>query len=121
MAKILILYHFESITKSKRNLLVNYYESLSTELIKCGNEVLLLNTLSGKHFSYGTCFSRYIEDYLTDEVKKFSPDLILTFNNQITDNIIKITNCPICCVEADTAAYFQNKDFILKNSQTFML
>ena len=121
MAKILILYHFESITKSKRNLLVNYYESLSSELVKCGNEVLLLNTLSVKHLSYGTCFSRYIEDYLTDEVKKFSPDLILTFNNQITDNIIKITNCPICCVEADTAAYFQNKEFILQNSQRYFL
>ena len=121
MTKILIIYHFDSIIKNGISVVANYYESLSRELAAHGNIVKLLNTFGIKRIYDSSCHNKKIEKYITDEIKNFSPDLILAFNNQITKNIFKETNCPICCVEADTAAYFQNKDLILQNPERYFL
>lgn len=121
MARILLLYHLEPIIEGQQYQVACYYESLAKELLQCGNEVLLLNTQSIKKVSSEKCFSSQIDDYVGDKISSYSPDLILAFNNQITEQIIKKTNCPICCVEADTAAYFQNIQFVEKYQERYFL
>lgn len=112
MAKILIVFYQAILDSNNPNGVVCYYEAIAKELSKYDNEVLLLNTIFIKEYGADVCYKPKIEDYITSSVKQFAPDLILSFNNQITRQIIQNTNCPIFCVEADTIDLFASKNLI---------
>lgn len=122
--KILILLYQNVIDPQKPDALVCFYESLITELTAFGNDIKILNL---KH-----CKSNFVDNELLgitqDEreriyhtIKTFKPDAILTFNNQITSEIIKNTNCPICLIEADDFYTCVNKDLITKFQERYFV
>ena len=110
MVKILMLFYQPVVDLLNHNAIICYYDSLAKELVDCGNEVKLLN-FCGKTNN----------NFIVEKVKNFSPDLILSFNNRITKKIIECTNCPIACVEADSADMFANKELITDNLERYFL
>ena len=116
MAKILITFYQTLIDESKNNALICYYESLANELKNCGNEVLFLNMAYLPTEKIKSCLK-----FATEKIKEFSPDVIFTFNNRITKEIIDVTNCPICLFEADCADFFVNAQLIKTNLDRYYL
>ena len=104
MSKILITF-LSPIFDNNKNNLVCYYDSLAKELIQNGNNVKLANMIN--------CNTNISNDALS-EITHFNPDLILAFNNQITEDIIKSTNCKIILFEADLVVFFNNLDLLKK-------
>ena len=104
MAKILISTLQVCIGNNVNNLTC-FYDSLNKELIKNGNDVLFFNTIQEIYLT------RFINSQI-NKIKNFNPDIIFTFNNRISDKIIKITDCPIVLFEADCADYFCKRDLI---------
>ena len=116
MAKILITFYQTLIDESKNNALICYYESLANELKNCGNEVLFFNMAYLPTEKIKSCLK-----FATEKIKEFSPDVIFTFNNRITKEIIDVTNCPICLFEADCADFFVNTQLIKTNLDRYYL
>lgn len=114
MAKILVLFYQPIIDYDNKNGLICFYESFITELSKLGNEILCINYCNLKDYSDSECLKLTQEGraLLCDKIKCFNPNLIFAFNNQITEEIIKNTNCPICLMDADGVDLFVNKRFI---------
>ncbi len=111
MAKILITYLQPIISNNLNNIFI-YYESFSKELIKQGNHVLHFNMIN-EAFLKKNKYNKWIEEQ-TFKIKNYNPDLIITFNNRISESIIQATNCPIVLFEADLVNYFANKNLIKK-------
>lgn len=103
MARIFISF-LQPIVDGDKASLFCYYEGLAKELVRCGNQVLFLNT--------AWCFSGEPHARMLQEVVDFDPELIVTFNNQISSRMLKKTNCPVLLVDADTVDYFANLDCI---------
>ncbi len=92
---------------------VCFYDSLDKELIEMGHDVLWLNLIQLYYISDNRSKKEWINSWI-DKVKKFQPDIIFTFNNQISEEIIKVTDCPIILFEADLSEFFANTDLIKK-------
>ncbi len=105
MSKIAILFSHPVIADNPENVIC-YYEGLAKELSAEGNSVKLLNM---RALWGGLQVSRAAQ-----ALKEFAPDLILTFNNTISESIIKATNCPIALCDADTVAFFADRHLISK-------
>lgn len=123
MANVLILYIQPILDFNNPNSMVCFYESLSKELINNGNNVLCLNLLKYKKYNEYTFAkeTKYTNDIIS-RIKLFNPDVIIAFNNQITEEIIKCTNCPILLAEADDASRFSGLELIKKyNDQYYMV
>lgn len=111
MAKVVVLYA-ASILSDKPTC---YYGQLAQAFIDRGHSVLMINTLIG---GFGLDI---IEKKLSDEVIRFYPDLILSYNHVINEEIYSKTNCPVVAVEADTYDAFQNKDLLKKYREKLFL
>lgn len=94
-----------------------YYDSLDQELVKQGNEVLWLNTIQADYID-NVEKKKWINSWI-EQIKKFNPDVIFTFNNQIFEEIIHVTNCPIFLFEADLPEFFAYKDYINKYKERY--
>ena len=119
MAKILItLWQNDIFDNSTKNLFC-YYESLVKELIKFGNQVFVVN----KRFiaqDFWVPDIKYKGD-LINQVKKFDPDLIIAFNNQIFDGLLENTHCPVALFDADGILMFSCRDMIKKYSNRYYM
>ena len=60
-----------------------------------------------------------IQAQVIDKIKAFKPDLIISFNNSSINGIEDAVNCPIALWDADTVRFFNNKDYIKKNTDRF--
>lgn len=114
MSKILILFHQNIIDPKNIYGLSGFYESFAKELAKYSNEVKCLNIAFLKDYpeSEITELNREEKEKFLTTLKNFNPEIIFSFNNQITKEIINVTNCPIFIVESDGIDYFPNKHFI---------
>jgi hypothetical protein len=117
MSRILITF-YQNLIDNDVNNVICFYESLSKELSKYGNKVLLINI---KLFTTTSLQDDFRTDELNNEIKQFNPNLIITFNNQISDSIIENTNCPIALFEADSDAFFCNKNAIPKYKDRYYM
>ena len=118
MAKILLSFLQPIINKNPETLFC-YYDALSQELNAQGNDVLILNTLN-MYYLPGREKQKCM-DYYKNMVKDFNPDIIFAFNNNLYEEIISITNCPIILYEADLSNLFLNKDFIKKYNDRYYM
>jgi hypothetical protein len=96
---------------------IHYYNSIISAFKKRKHNVLnfitndiILDPWNGLNIS----ISPYVEEEVETSLKKFKPDLIISFNNSKI-NIVEKFDCPIVIWEADTAKYFSDKDSIKKN------
>lgn len=119
MARILVSFWQPLIGDSSDNIIC-YYESFAEELKKFGNEVLILNRILFTD-AYFRSYAKEHEDFLVEEVRKFNPDLIIAFNNQIFECILENTNCPVGLFDADSSYLFSSKDCISKYIERYFM
>lgn len=108
MAKIFISYSY--LEENKKSI---FFESFIDALEKQGNEVLYLNTTGflEKAWNGNNKLKDSINvDELLDNIKVFSPELCITFNNSIPSAIVNILDIPIVIWHADTFMYFNDKE-----------
>lgn len=111
MSKVLILFFQHPIHNNPENIIC-YYESFANELVKYGNDVLMINLALYKKDYWALKLVN--EKSIIDKVKKFNPDMIVTYNNQVFQKLFDITDCPVLIFDADSSYLFPCKDFIKK-------
>lgn len=118
MTKVLVLFYQYSFNGNDKNIFC-YYESFAKELVRYGNEVMMVNLASYKKDYWD--YTLLNENYLNEKIKNFNPDIIFTYNNQIYKNIFNITNCPVLIFDADSSCLFPCKDFIQKYQDRYYM
>lgn len=114
MSKILISFYQQIFANDVKNMAI-FYESLAKELVSSGNDVKILNNyLIRKNWTDNVDIDQKNKEILIDSIKNFNPDLIIAFNNQICDEILANTNCPIIIYYADSIDFFTEKHLINK-------
>ena len=110
------------------NVLISYfsdyggttYDSISNELLKNGNNVLRYNINS-----QGTSYDRWGGDStcvfsdIKDKILKFSPDVVLNFNNSFPSNIELPKKCKVCLIDADAPFVFWNKETLKRKQNSY--
>lgn len=123
MARILIIFYQPIIDVKDAYGLICFYESFAKELSQNSNEVKCLNTHFLKQYTENeiTLLDCEEKEKFIKQIQNFNPDLIFSFNNQITKEIIKITSCPICVFDADGIDFFAGKNFIKKYKDRYFM
>lgn len=121
MAKILLSF-FSGIRHDNEYKIGVFYEGLSNALKRNGNDVLQLVTSDFLPTPWGgnNKSSIYHKKYVTNSIKKFNPDLIISFNNSLVDGVEKAFDCPIIIWDSDSLKYFNNKNQLLKNKDRYI-
>lgn len=117
MSKI-IIFSFSPIYEDNQWQLLSFYEGFSEAFTKRGHVVrhIITNECNIDPWNGNNIpFSNKLAIDTINKIKKFNPDLIISFNNSIINNISKYVDCPIVIAEADRWMYFSNKPEIKKN------
>lgn len=118
MTNILVLYYQPIIGDNPYNLAC-LYDSMFSELKDAGNKLLLMNMSIFKKDYFSAKI--HDEDNVVNKIKKFNPEVVITFNNQVFDKLFNITNCPIALFEADAYEFFSCKELLHKNINRYTL
>ncbi len=89
-----------------------YYDAFVQELAKTNNIFIFT-----QNYIWNGDFPP-IDEQRTAEIKAFSPDLIIAFNNSFFD-VSDLVDCPIIIYGADTAKYYSNKTAIKKKPDRY--
>lgn len=111
-----IVIAFSEFWQAKRGneiVLVPFYESLISELQKNGNNVLVYINST---YKYG--FEGEIPEQIYYELKTFSPDLFIFFNNDFW-NVSKKFDCPIIVYDVDSPRAYANMEELRNNSSRY--
>jgi hypothetical protein len=94
-----------------------FYEGFVDALLREGNEVMLMitNDFLVDCWHTNKLLLNIQKDRLEDRIKKFNPDLVITFNNSLYEKIPELVTCPIAVWSADSPAMFSDKVAIQKN------
>lgn len=111
MSNILMVFLQPILDNNKLDGLICFYDGFVAELRKNGNNVKAINLHQLEH----------IDEACIYDIKNFKPDIVFTFNNRITEDIIKNTDCPICVMDADGINFWTNKDLIKKYADRYFL
>jgi ABC-type Na+ transport system ATPase subunit NatA len=114
----IIIFSFSPIYDDNQWQLLSFYEGFSEAFSKKGHVVrhIITNECNIDPWNGNNIpFSKKLATDIINKIKKFSPDLIISFNNSIINNIHKYVDCPIVIAEADRWIYFSNKLEIKKN------
>ena len=117
MAKIAI-FHFSPIFHKSEWRSICYYDGLIKSFLEEGNDVFQFVTTDftpnvWTYENQGTSVDH--REQIIRELKEFNPDIVISFNNSVVKGIESIVDCPIILWEADSIAYFCEKDTIRKN------
>lgn len=96
-----------------------YIESFINVLARQGNAVLpcILHDFKGSKY-----LSKIANTYSArTEIDKFSPDLIVAFNNAILPEAIKTTKCPILIVASDSPVFWKEMPFFLAHKDRYKI
>ena len=120
MSKILISF-FSGFYHNDEIQVGTFYDGLSKALIRNGNKVLLLATDDFLPIAWNGYNrpSRYHKHYIHNKIKKFDPDLVITFNNSFIEGAEHIVNCPSIVWDSDTFKYFNEKEKLIKNKERY--
>jgi len=121
MSKI-VLFSFSPVYEANKWQLLSYYESISKAFLERGHQVLniitndyIVDPWNGNNIS----ISKYIEEDITNQIKRFNPDLIIAYNNSKIKNIEHNVDCPIVIAEADRWMYFSDKYRLKKSASRY--
>ena len=101
-----------------------FYEQLIEELKKCGNDILLYipNYFNQKMYeSENELRGDVSEEELRARIKKFNPDLVITFNNTTYYKLLEITDCKVVVWNADTESFWNQVELMRKNKDRYVL
>lgn len=114
MAKILVSY-FRSDEVSVNDTLC-FFDSFFKELREAGNDVLAINNAYYGIFNPNRTNNEKIRAYLLSEAIKFSPELIITFNHRILQDILdEFKDIPVVIYDGDELRYFSDLEVIKEN------
>ncbi len=121
MAKVLLSFSSHLFVNGEFKL-ISYYEGLIKALEKSGNQVMVVNCAEFllKSWNSNNQESGFIDsDKLKADVKVFSPDLVISFNNTKLSFIEEQFDCPIVIWEADSFTFYNDKEKILANPERY--
>ena len=120
MARILVSY-FRSDEVSVDDTLC-FFDSFFQELKNAGNDVLAINNAYYGIFNPNTTNNEKVRAYLLSEAIKFSPDLIITFNHRILQDILdEFKDIPVVIYDGDELRYFSDLDVIKENIDRYKI
>lgn len=99
-----------------------FMEQFIEELKNAGNDILVYvpNRFQSQIFFGNNDLLENIDtDKLDEDIKKFNPDLVITFNNTIYNKVLKLTDCPIVVWGADTEPLWNSVELIKKNVERY--
>ncbi len=117
MARIIIIHYGGIKTEGKYRTLV-FYEGLIRTLTKNGNTVLeiITNDFLKRPWSGSNRLKSGIDKpALMDDMRRFRPDLIISFNNSSFEGLERIVSCPIAIWDADHFHHFNDIDTLKTN------
>ncbi len=121
MSNVIISYLACSLEQEEQ--LFVFYDALAQSLAETGNNVLLINLFFFTQLHYPkhpNQLSRAIQpSKIEAKIKTFNPDLIISFNHRIYNNILKVVDCPIVLWDADKIPFFAGVDCIKKNKERY--
>ena len=115
MAKIFISAFSGNLDKDNKYALPCFIDSFLYELKKAGNNILFF---SSPYFIFKK--GQNAPQQIIQEVRDFSPDLIILFNNCFYDyNFSETFECPIIILEVDSYLYFSNKHILINKQNNY--
>lgn len=121
MANILVTYAATEINGQLLDL--GFYQGFNKALAENGNNVMRLftNRFVEKSWAGSNRLVHFVEkDALIEDLKKFSPDLIISFNFSSIEGLDKVFSCPFLVMEADLYHYYNDKEYLSKNQDRFI-
>ncbi len=114
MAKI-IFNTISGVPNSKK--LPCFYEGLTKALAREGNDVLIIinNELITNHWSNNISSRHLNKEKLNKEIIDFNPDLVISANNSLYENIPTLVSCPILIYATDSPSGFSDQEALKKN------
>lgn len=110
MARILLSF-FSNVTWAREKYKDSFVEGFINALQRMGNDCLSVRV----NDFIDNQKMQIKRDILKEDIIRFSPDLIITFNNVLPDyNIYSYVNCPIAFFSSDSSIWWQRKDLIKK-------
>lgn len=103
MSKIVMLFYAPIIK------MLSYYNQFATAFKELGHDVICINSYTGAS-------NIDIHQDLIHKIIQFNPDLIISYNHMMDEEIYKKTHCPVIVVEAD-AFFMWHKQELLKKYQ----
>ena len=122
MARILFCLS-NSILVNGKYKIASFPEQLINELKNVGNDVLVFNPREFNKSCF--CSKNQLKDNVSEEdlrqkIIKFSPQLIITFNNAIYAKLLEITDCPVVVWNADLPFLWNQVDLIKANLDRYI-
>ncbi len=122
MAKILII-HYGGIKVAGKYRTFIFYEGLIETFRDNGNDVMEIITNDflkrpwngSNELNFGISASKLIGD-----IKKFGPDLVISFNNSSIENLEREIDCPIAIWDADHFHHFNDIEKLKRNKDRFL-
>ena len=119
MTRILISYYKLQEISIKKTLV--FWEGLAKELVAQGNDVFLLNTACCNCYDSNKPVREDIGSELIKRIDDFNPEVIITFNHRIIEDILKKYDVPIIIWDGDELSYFCDLDYIKKHKKRYKI
>lgn len=119
MARIFISYYKVQEVPLKK--VLGFWEGLFNELVRCGNDVLYLNTAYFNTYQSNVVNNAKLDAAILDSVKRFDPEIIITFNHRIPMSILENFDMPIIVWDGDELSYFCDLPYIKENIDRYIL
>lgn len=122
MAKILVGISSALIINNKSGIYC-FYEQFLNALKESGNQILVFNSYEfHSKFEHGDnkLRSDIDESKLVNNIQRFNPDIVISFNNIMYDRILKIVDCPIIVWNADMFWYWNQEESIRENIDRYI-
>jgi spore maturation protein CgeB len=95
-----------------------FYDGLAKSFTELGHNVLLVTTsdfLTRPFHGSNKAATKFLQHQALDNIKKFRPDLVISFNNSSIENLDKEISCPIAIWNADDPIFFNDLNHIKNN------
>lgn len=119
MTRILISYYKTQEISIKKTLV--FWDGLAKELIAAGNDVFLLNTACCNCYHSNKPIQNDIATELIKRIDDFNPELIITFNHRIIEDILNKYDVPTIIWDGDELSYFCDLDYIKKYKKRYKI
>ncbi len=121
MARILVSFFSPVVDFEKAQPMI-YYESLMSELQKCGNEIFYI--ISSDFLDRPWNGSNELKSDLDCEklaayIKSLQIDFCIVFNNSVPNVVVENLDCPLTLWHADSFDYFNDREEILVNRDRY--
>ncbi|MES2960902.1 MAG: glycosyltransferase [Pseudomonadota bacterium] len=98
-----------------------FYEGMVNALVSHGNDVMLMitNQFMEKLWTSNASKADIDKKKLDEAIMAFNPDLVITCNNSLYENLPKLVTCPIVVYGTDSPALFIDLPGLKRNSERY--